>query len=133
MILSVQPILAFFPRLHRFSGGPARGIVDEERETGWWRYTSLWLLSYLAWQAIVYIHSYWRSTAVIAYGASARDIVVADLVIRSTSLVGRIIWGFAIDSYGWKITWTAVSLTSLIVTTTLTHFYQNSFTLYSVW
>ncbi|KAK1442282.1 hypothetical protein BgAZ_403120 [Babesia gibsoni] len=106
---------------------------DPRRNVGWWEYISLWLLSLLAWQALLYIHAHWRNHAVNVYKASATDMVKAELVVRGSSLIGRIAWGMAIDTYGWKVTWTSFSIATLIITIAMKEVYHNSFVLYVMW
>ncbi|GBE59902.1 membrane transporter protein, putative [Babesia ovata] len=103
------------------------------RELSWRDQACMWLLSYFTWQAVMYIHSYWRNIAAVKYGATTRGIVVADFIVRCTSLLGRIIWGLILDSHGWRVTWATFSLFLLVVTVTLTHLCQTSFVLYVVW
>ncbi|GFE55550.1 membrane transporter protein, putative [Babesia ovis] len=106
---------------------------QEVRQSGWRDHLCAWLLSFFTWQAAMYIHSCWRSTAVLEYKTEARRIVATEILVRCTGLVGRVIWGLVLDSYGWRATWAAFSLMLLAITVTLTQLYQGSFVMYVAW
>ncbi|EDO05871.2 Major Facilitator Superfamily protein [Babesia bovis T2Bo] len=106
---------------------------QDVKQYDWCDKLCTWLLSFFTWQAVIYIHSCWRSTAVLEYKVQAKSIVATELFVRCVSLVGRVIWGLVLESHGWRQTWIAFSLMLLAMTVTLTQFYKSSFALYVAW